>query len=219
MHFEILVEDLSGQKALNILVPKILGRDHTYTIHSYKGIGRIPKNLKATSDPSKRILLDQIFRLLQGYGKTFSCYPDGYHAVVIVVCDLDKKCLKVFCEELNSILNKCIKKPETYFCIAIEEGEAWLLGDLPAINAAYPKAKCDILAAYVNDDICGTWERMADALYPGGAEQLSKLGWQAIGAEKTKWATEIPPHMDVNANKSPSFVYFYNKLRSLAGIV
>ncbi len=29
MHFEILVEDQSGKKALEILVPKIIGADHT----------------------------------------------------------------------------------------------------------------------------------------------------------------------------------------------
>ncbi len=42
MHFEILVEDLSGKKALDILVPKILGNTHSFVVHSYKGIGRIP---------------------------------------------------------------------------------------------------------------------------------------------------------------------------------
>ena len=45
MHFEILVEDLSGKKALDILVPKIIGDDHSFRVHPYKGIGRIPKNL------------------------------------------------------------------------------------------------------------------------------------------------------------------------------
>jgi hypothetical protein len=30
MHFEILVEDLSGKKALDILMPKILDTSHTF---------------------------------------------------------------------------------------------------------------------------------------------------------------------------------------------
>jgi len=38
-------------------------------VRAYKGIGRLPKNLKGTSDPSKRILLDQLPKLLRGYGK------------------------------------------------------------------------------------------------------------------------------------------------------
>jgi hypothetical protein len=30
MHFEILVEDLSGKRALDILVPKIIATEHTF---------------------------------------------------------------------------------------------------------------------------------------------------------------------------------------------
>ena len=46
MHFEILVEDQSGKKALEVLVPKIIGDAHTFRIHEYKGIGRIPRDLQ-----------------------------------------------------------------------------------------------------------------------------------------------------------------------------
>jgi hypothetical protein len=35
MHFEILVEDQSGKKALDILVQKIVGNDHTFRIIPY----------------------------------------------------------------------------------------------------------------------------------------------------------------------------------------
>ena len=58
MHFEILVEDQSGKKALDILIPKIIGDAHTFITHSYKGIGRIPRNMRDTDDASKRILLE-----------------------------------------------------------------------------------------------------------------------------------------------------------------
>ena len=54
MHFEILVEDRSGKKALDILVPKIIGMLHTFKVHSYKGIGHIPRNMKDTDDVSKK---------------------------------------------------------------------------------------------------------------------------------------------------------------------
>ena len=33
MHLEILVEDQSGKTALEVLVPKIVGNDHTFNIH------------------------------------------------------------------------------------------------------------------------------------------------------------------------------------------
>lgn len=217
MHFEILVEDQSGKKALEILVPKIIGDRHTYNVHPYKGIGHIPKNLSTKGDASKRILLDQLPRLLRGYGKTFASYPAEYSAVVILVCDLDDKCLKAFRQELFSILNACNPQPVTRFCIAIEEGEAWFLGDIPAVKSAYPKAKEAVLNAYVNDSICGTWERLAEAVYSGGSAALSAKGWQAVGAEKSQWAEKITPHMDVTNNASPSFAYFRKKLLELAG--
>lgn len=67
MHFEILAEDQSGEIALNILIHKIISDKNTYTIHSYKGIGRIPKGLKPGSDPQKRILLNQLPKLIRGY--------------------------------------------------------------------------------------------------------------------------------------------------------
>lgn len=216
MHFEILVEDQSGKKALDILVPQILGVEHTFKVHAYKGIGHIPKNLRGTADPSKRILLAQLPKLFQGYGNAFANYPPGSPAAVILVCDLDNKCLKAFRKELFMVLHACNRQPETRFCLAIEEGEAWFLGDIPSIKRAYPRAKDAILNAYVNDSICGTWERLADAIYPGGSQKLSVLGWQLIGAEKSAWADRISPQMDVENNRSPSFCYFRQKLRELA---
>jgi hypothetical protein len=38
MHFEILVEDISGKTALEILIPKIISTEqHTFEIHPNKG--------------------------------------------------------------------------------------------------------------------------------------------------------------------------------------
>ena len=154
MHFEILAEDASGKKALDILIPKIIGDQHTFRVIGYKGIGRIPKNLTSGTDASTRLLLDQLPRLLRGYGKTYTGYPENYPAAVILVCDLDDRCLKTFRQELFTVLNACNPKPETRFCLAIEESEAWLLGDVPALKVAYPKLKNDVLNGYKNDSIC-----------------------------------------------------------------
>lgn len=212
MHFEILVEDKSGEKALSILVPKIISENDTFTIHAYKGIGRIPKNLKAITDPNKRILLDQIPRLLKGLDKTYSKNLDNFPVTVIIVCDLDDKCLKDFKKELLDTSKDCSKNLKIIFCFAIEEGEAWFLGDIQAIIKSYPKAKKAIFDTYINDSICGTWEKLADAIYSGGLQKLAKLGYQTIGMEKFKWAEKISPNMDINKNNSPSFCYFRDKL-------
>ena len=215
MHFEVLVEDQSGEKALKILMPKITGYQHTFCFHFYRGIGHIPPNLKSKTDVSKRILLDQLPRLLRGFGKTFASYPANYPAAVIVVCDLDDRCLKKFRQELLDVLEACTTKPEVRFCIAIEEGEAWFLGDISAIKEAYPKAKDKILNRYQNDSICGTWELLADAVFTGGSNALKEKGKGAVGREKSEWAEKITPYMNVEKNKSSSFCYFRDKIREL----
>lgn len=216
MHFEILVEDISGKTGLEILIPKIISTEqHTFEIHYYKGLGHIPTGLTSASEANKRILLDQLPRLVKGYGKTFSKYPPECPAVLIVICDLDDRCLSTFRRELLDIVDKYNPPPKTQFCIAIEEGEAWYLGDLAAVKAAYPKANQEVLKLYTNDSICGTWEKLADAVYSGGSTKLSKLGWQKVGEEKSNWANNIAPHMEVDNNLSPSFCYFRDKLRDL----
>ena len=215
MHYEILVEDVSGKRALDVLVPKIIGDQHTFRVIDYRGVGRIPRNLKSGTDAGERILLDQLPRLLRGYGRTCAGTPSNYPAAVILVCDLDDRCLKTFRQELLAVLNTCNPKPETRFCIAVEEGEAWLLGDIPAIKTAYPEAREDVLNRYENDAICGTWELLADAVFIKGSGALKKQGWRAVGREKSAWAENIAPYMDADANASPSFRYFRDKIREI----
>ncbi|HRJ53153.1 MAG TPA: hypothetical protein PLE99_10310, partial [Candidatus Thiothrix moscowensis] len=74
MHFEILVEDQSGKKMLEILVPTLISNKHTYKIVSYKGIGKIPVNMRDTKTASNRILLENLPKLLKGYGKTLALW-------------------------------------------------------------------------------------------------------------------------------------------------
>ena len=213
MNFEFLIEDKSGEAMLEELVPKIIDTNkHSYRIISYKGIGSIPKGLKTSQDASKRALLNQLPKLLSGYGKTYQ-YNQKDNAI-IVVCDLDNKNESDFINELNHILKSCNPAPQANFCLAIEEGEAWFLGDLSAIKKAFPKAKENILNTYENDSICGTWEVLADAIYSGGSTKLKKQGYSEIGSQKIAWARTITPYMDVNNNKSPSFNNFKNTIES-----
>lgn len=214
MHFEILVEDASGKIALEYILERILGpngENHTYKIIPYKGIGRIPRNLRGTTDPQKRILLDRLPKLLKGYGKSLQGFP----AAVVVVVDLDDKDCLVFKQEMLDILNDCNPQPKTLFRIAIEECEAWLLGDFNAVKAAYPRVKEQVLNTYIQDSICGTWEMLADAVYPGGAQKLKQLGWPYTGQTKCEWADNIAPHLDVENNQSKSFQVFRDGIRNL----
>ena len=210
MHIEFLVEDQSSVKAMEILLPKLLeGKASFRIIRPYKGAGRLPKDLRPKSGAAKRILLDQLPRLLRGYGKV----PHIGH--IIIICDLDDNNKNQFLSELNNVLNVCYPKPDAHFCLAIEEFEAWYLGDLAAVRKAYPKAKDNVLKGYKNDDICGTWELLADAVCIGGSNSLTKKGWQAVGKQKSIWASEISPHMNINDNISPSFIDMLKQLQSI----
>ena len=212
MHIEVLVEDSSGRRLLDILLPQVLGpygQPHTWRVISYKGIGRIPKGLNAKADPAKRILLDRLRQVLPGLGRT-----PGIDAVVVVL-DVDKRDCKAFLKELLALAEICNPQPKTMFRLAIEEMEAWYLGDEVALLGAYPRAKRHVLRGYVQDSACDTWELLADALHPGGSAAIKKAGWPLSGQIKHEWAEKIGPRMTTDQNASPSFGKFRDGLRRL----
>jgi hypothetical protein len=217
MHLEFLVEDSSGAAALEILVPRILGEDsgHTWNVHAYRGIGRLPKGMKPNSDPAARALLNQLPKLLQGYGAAWS--NSEVDMAVIVVCDLDDRCLKAFRGELDAVLAKCRPAPTTRFCIAVKELENWYLGDFAGLQKTYPRLAGKLPKRHPDETQQGTWEFLADLVLRGGADSLRDKGGPGIGEQKHQWAKQICPVLAIESNRSPSFQYFYRAVRGLVG--
>lgn len=212
MHIEVLVEDSSGARLIETLLPQLIGgsgNPHTWRVHPYRGIGHLPAGLSPKADPAKRVLLDQLPRLLRGYGKT-----PGIDAVV-VIADSDRRDCKVFLGELQATLRECDPAPNTLFRLAIEEIEAWYLGDRSALLGAYPKAKVQLLKRYQQDSVCGTWELLAEAIYPGGSQAVRAAGWPRPGNIKHEWAEKIGLRMKVEHNESLSFCKLRDGLRRL----
>lgn len=212
MHIEILVEDDSGKKMLEILVPKLIGEysnPHTWNIIGYKGIGHIPKGLQGKTDANKRVLLDRLPKLLAGYSNT------PHIDAVVVVVDVDNRDCKAFLQELQHIAQTTPHPLNIMFRLAIEEIEAWYLGDKEALFAAYPhgRRKQDKLRRYQQDSICGTWETLADIIYPKGSFAMKEK--REVGTMKYEWAEKITPFMDPERNQSPSFVRLRDGLRKL----
>lgn len=212
LHIEFLIEDASGKILLEALLPRLLGplgQPHSWRVHGYKGIGTVPPGLGGVGDPSKRILLQQLPRLLRGYGKT-----NGIDAVVVVL-DTDRRDCRTVLAELQGVLDQCDPAPKTIFRLAIEEIEAWYFGDQSALLKAYPRADKKVLKKYQQDSVCGTWESLADAIHPGGSKSLLKTGWPAPGQAKCVWAEKIGPLLDPDNNRSPSFCKLRDRVRRL----
>ena len=219
MQFEILVEGQTELTALSILMKNIVGeygKPHTWTIHKHRGIGRIPADPSAQPNNHDQTLLHNLPSKLRAYGE------EGRDDVIVVVLvDLDDRpdC-SAFKSDLVNLLKYCEEKPKALFRIAIEELEAWFFGDQPCIKKAYPKVRQPILDGYVQDSQCGTWEMLADAIYPGGLDVLGKHGKRSVRIleQKRTWAKEICPLMDVENNLSPSFQCFRDGLRRMAAV-
>ncbi len=95
------------------------------------------------------------------------------------------------------------------FRIAIEETEAFYLGDPQAIKKAFPQANLRKLRNYVQDSVCGTWEVFREVV-------------RAQSEDKVRWAERMACHLGIEwrgrgANPSPSFQQFCKGLRKLAG--
>lgn len=212
-----LVEGQTELTSLSVLMGKILGeygKPHTWKIHKHRGIGKLPDHPEAKPNTKDPTLLHNLPSKLRAYGN-----KERDDVVVVVLVDLDDRpdCT-AFKKELTDLLHFCPKKPNTLFRIAIEELEAWFLGDQQAIKQAYPHAKQQVLDTYVQDSQCGTWEKLAEAVYLGGLAALEKHGKRSVKLleQKQIWAKKISPCLDIEKNQSPSFQYFRDGIRNMA---
>ncbi len=213
-YIEILLEDESGK----ILVDKIMTKyaedkpNLTYRLNSFKGLGKIPVKLSTSSGVKTGRLLTDLPMYLKGMDKEMSYMPVA-NAIFVILDSDDENCAEI----KRSLVDMCDNlhlQTEVFFCIAIEEMEAWLLGDADALLKAYPKAKQKLLREYKNDSIIGTWEYLADVVYPGGLAALRKNAgsYYEIGKFKCDCARNVGMYMNLRENASPSFKYFIGKL-------
>lgn len=214
-YIEILIEDASGGILVKHIMDKYAaGRENIeYKLHSFKGIGKIPTKVNKLSQVKSGKLLTDLPQYLRGISAAIK-NVSGKKAIFVILDSDDEDCAELK-DELIQMYQTLDLPVQAFFCIAIEEMEAWLLGDEEALTQAYPSAKRSVLQHYVQDSAVGTWEVLADAICPGGAKRLKKTAaWYEIGKLKSEWADKIGERLDIRNNASQSFRYFIGKLDS-----
>lgn len=216
-HFQFLIEDMSGEILVRHVMEKIRKESPgiSYDCKAFKGIGGF-KNTAKVSEIKTDKLLNDLRIYLRGFDKSLR----GIEASIFIVLDNDKRETALFQERLEGQAALAMISIDYVFCIAVEEMEAWWLGDKKAVFSAYPEARENVYKEYRQDSICGTWELLAGIVYEGGLRRMQKecTTYREIGRCKAEWADRIGKYMDLDSNLSPSFRHFISQIRIRAGI-
>lgn len=199
MHFEILVEEPSMEAFLRGLLPRLLPRDRTFTIHLFQG---------------KKDLFAKLEARLRGYA---AWLPQDWRIVVVVDRD-DDDCRKLK-QQMENIaatvgLQSRTRSPSCWQLvnrIVIEELEAWYFGAWDAVVKAYPKLPPNLPPKYYNSDTIagGTWEAFE--------RLLKRHGYFKSGLAKVKVAQTLGQLMDPSSCRSRSFQCFRDALLEATG--
>lgn len=215
MYIQFLIEDKSTEILIGHVMKKLqnqqVEREIYYDIKSFVGIGHLPKHGTSLERKTGQLLND-----LPMYLRAFDKRCRGMSgAVIMVVLDNDKRDPEKFQIQLEEIAKQNMILADHVFCIAVKEMEAWLLGDMNAVERAYPNARKNGRKDYIQDGICDTWETLANIVYPGGVKKLKNKAansYSEIGKMKMEWADRIGKMLDLNQNESPSFQRFIFEL-------
>jgi len=197
MHVEFLLEEESAAVALDLLAPKILGPGATHQCHFFQG---------------KQDLLSKLPERLRAYKRWI---PDNFRIVVLL--DEDRKdCheLKIELEQIAAVAGFTTLSQaaggrfHVVNRIAVEELEAWYLGDMDALYVAFPRLSANMArrTRFRDPDRVsgGTWEALE--------RELQRAGYYPGGLAKVDLARKVAAQMDPWGNRSHSFRVFVSGL-------
>ena len=202
MHIDVHVEEPSAEEALQHLLPKIIGDRASFRIINYGG---------------KQNLLSRLPNRLGAYVNRIK---GGEHLKLAVLIDRDDddcRDLKARLKQMAitaGLTTKSAPDPGGNFAVvnrlAIEELEAWFIGDGDAVRAAFPRVRSfEAKAPFRDPDGVrgGTWETFH--------RLLKRHGVYRDFYPKIDAARRIAPHMNVADNRSTSFRVFRSGMESL----
>ncbi|WP_223163427.1 DUF4276 family protein [Methylococcus geothermalis] len=191
---EVLVEEPSMEEALRHLLPKIIGNRTGWKVINMRSKGRLMKEL-----PDR----------LRGYKRRMD---GGEEIKVIVLIDRDNDNCHDLKRQLEDMARNAGLQTKTAAGtggaafqvvnrIAIEELEAWFIGDTTALQCAFTSLRgIRFPNSFNNPDNGGTWERLHHFLKQNG---IYRNSFPKIAA-----ARNIAKHMDPRRNRSRSFQCF-----------
>jgi hypothetical protein len=195
----LLVEGPSERALLNGWIPRVL-KGKAFRVHPHQGKGTLPIDLDSPPDPKKRGLLDQLVAKLRGYAAS----PQSELMQIVVLVDADSDAPKILLESIRRAAFSVAPNLSVAVCLAIEETEAFYLGDLKALEQAFPEANLKMARSYVPDSIVGTWELFGRVVGDGGGNKVA-------------WAKAMAPKLttDAKTSRSQSFQILVSSLRRL----
>ena len=159
-------------------------------LHPHQGKGRLPRDLDARPDLKRRGLLDQLPAKLRGFANSMDVKTDQ----VVILVDADGDDPTTLLGAITDAVVQVAPDLPVTVRLAVEETEAFYLGDLGALRKAFPGADLRRARSYEPDAVCGTWELFAQIVGDPGA---NKVGWaEAMGPFLTT---------KVGVTRSPSF--------------
>jgi hypothetical protein len=195
----VLVEGASERALLECWAPRLLGNG-IVRVHSHQGKGELPRDPTAAPDKRRRGLLDQLPAKLRGFANAL--HSNIHHVVVLVDADKDEP--KELAARISKIATQIAPGLSVTIRLAVEETEAFYLGDLKGMKLAFPDADMDQARAYIPDSIIDTWELFGTIVQDGGGNKVA-------------WAEAMGPVLTTTASRSRS-PSFQDLVRALFGL-
>lgn len=162
---------------------------HVIAVHRHQGKGRLPKPQERV-DATRRGLLCQLPQKLRAFAASLDPATDR----VLVLVDADRDDCRALRRDLEEVLRSIAAPPTVLFRVAVEELEAFYLGDLAALRRAFPAHDAELARKFRPDSVCGTAEYFGRVIGDGGLNKVS-------------WAEAMGPRLTTSAprSRSPSF--------------